>query len=330
MAVGAHRSSGPLLANLRRMGLIAVRGFRTIEFAATAMCAVLLARAATHAVELGLIRGSGSGAPALPEAPGAPVAAREVATDRRELARLIVERNIFCSTCPPMVDSSTADLGASLAPQPTTLPLDLLAITHLISQPRPAGSMAVLRDRTSRSIGAFSPGDRVKGALIARIEETRVYLLHASQEEFLDLLDSPADQKPPPPALAAPTRQPAAPISPEGDRGIRKTGDRSYEIQRSTLEGFLGNMNLLAGSARILPEVRNGRPAGFRLLSVLPQGPFARLGLQPGDIIVSINGLELTSPEKAFEVYGKLRSAASLSLGLERTGKRTTLEYAIR
>ena len=190
--------------------------------------------------------------------------------------------------------------------------------------------MAVLRDRTSRLVGEFAPGDRVPGALITRIEGTRVYLLHANQNEFIDLLDTGADVEPSQAAASAPPRHPADPTSQESERGIRKLGDRSYEIQRSTLDGFLGNMNLLARSARILPEVRDGRPAGFRLTTVAPQGPFAKIGLQNSDLIVSINGLELASAEKALEAYGKLRSATHLSLELERQGKRTTLDYSVR
>ena len=52
-------------------------------------------------------------------------------------------------------------------------------------------------------------------------------------------------------------------------------------------------------AARIVPETRDGKPAGFRLFSVRPDGPFAKIGLQNGDVISAINGLEMTSPDKA-------------------------------
>ena len=89
-------------------------------------------------------------------------------------------------------------------------------------------------------------------------------------------------------------------------------------------------MSLLSRSARIVPEIRDGKAAGFRLYSVRPDGPFAKIGMQNGDVISSINGLEITSPEKALEVYAKLKSASHLSLGLERNGQRITKDYTIR
>ena len=52
----------------------------------------------------------------------------------------------------------------------------------------------------------------------------------------------------------------------------------------------------------------DGKAAGFRLFSVRPDGPFAKIGLQNSDVISAINGLEMTSPEKALEVYTKLKT----------------------
>jgi len=133
-------------------------------------------------------------------------------------------------------------------------------------------------------------------------------------------------------AAAAPSPAAAAsdPLSAEMDKGIKKITENTYEIQRSTLESVLGNMSLLSRSARIVPEIRDGKAAGFRLYSVRPDGPFALIGMQNGDVISSINGLEITSPEKALEVYAKLKSASHLSLGLERNGAKVTKEYSIR
>ena len=50
----------------------------------------------------------------------------------------------------------------------------------------------------------------------------------------------------------------------------------------------------------------------------------------PSDVIASVNGLEMTSPDKALEIYGKLKSASHLDLGLERNGQKVLSNYAIR
>ena len=101
-------------------------------------------------------------------------------------------------------------------------------------------------------------------------------------------------------------------------------------MQRGTVDSLLGNMAVLSRAARIVPEVRDGKAAGFRLFSVKSDGPFAKIGLQNGDVIYAINGLEMTSPEKALEIYTKLKSANHLAVALERNGQKITKDYNIR
>ena len=57
---------------------------------------------------------------------------------------------------------------------------------------------------------------------------------------------------------------------------------------------------------------------------------FAKLGLSNGDTIQKVNGFELTSADKALEVYSSLRDAKSLMVSIERRGKPVTLTYTIK
>lgn len=116
----------------------------------------------------------------------------------------------------------------------------------------------------------------------------------------------------------------------ELDRGIRKVGEGRYEIDRRALDLALGNLALLSRAVRVVPEIRDGRPLGFRLFALAPDGPFAKLGLSDDDVLVSINHLALTTVEQVLEAYGKLKTARHLVLGILRGGHRIALEYAIR
>jgi general secretion pathway protein C len=111
---------------------------------------------------------------------------------------------------------------------------------------------------------------------------------------------------------------------------VRRTGEHRFEVRRATVDWLLDNTSVLARSFRIVPEVREGRPAGFHLFGVRADGPFGVLGLRDGDLISAINGLEMTRPENALDVYLKLRAAGHLSVGLERAGRRVTIDYDIR
>ncbi len=131
------------------------------------------------------------------------------------------------------------------------------------------------------------------------------------------------------PVAAAPAA-PTDPLSAELDKGIKKIGEHNYEVQRSTLDSLLGNMGALAKGARIVPETKDGKSAGFRLFSIRPDGPFAKIGLLNGDVVSAINGLEMNSPDQALLAYTKLKTANHLSVAIERNGQKITKDYNIR
>jgi general secretion pathway protein C len=300
-----------------------------IDLVVVAICAVFSARATATLIEASLRAG-----PVAKRAPRLASAAPPATVYSKQVEE-ILNRNVFCSTCPPILQKAPTDNPVQSGPPPlqkTNLPLKLLAVMY--APTAPSWSMAIIRDTEAKTAGAFGIGSKIREATVTSIEEARVYLDMGGRREYMDLLDN----KPPPPTAAAPAAPVAVadssgssdPLMKELDKGIKKTGEHSYEVQRATVDSLLGNMSMLSRSARIVPEIRDGRAAGFRLFSVRPDGPFAKIGLQNGDVISAINGLEMTSPDKALEVYTKLKSASHLSVGLERNGQKITKDYSIR
>lgn len=298
-----------------------------LDLLAVGVCAIFLGRAASSFVESKFLASIPvpKPAPRVARADSAPTYSKEIVP--------ILKRNMFCSTCPPILpEEKKPDDGPPPDPEPvrTTLPIALVAVIYA---PPPYGfknSIAILRDNDNKEPGAYKYGYKIRGATITEIEESRVYLDNDGKPEYVDLLETEAPAAPTPVA-AAPTPAAASdPLSAELDKGIKKTGEHTYELQRQTLESVLGNMALLSRSARIVPEIRDGKAFGFRLYSVRPDGPFAKIGMSNGDVISSINGLEISSPEKALEVYAKLKSASHLAVGLERNGQKISKDYTIR
>jgi general secretion pathway protein C len=295
-----------------------------VDLAVVALCATFLGMSASGAVEskLASMAVPPRIAPAKPPKPDSKPAFNKDPT-------ALLKRNMFCSTCPPIFEEAAIDTGLVVEQETkTALPLAVLAIMFA---PPPNGikwSIAVMRDTEAKIMGAYPVGGKIHGATVTGILETRVYLDNAGKPEYIDLFEAPA---PPPQAVAAaaaPDKNDA--LAMDLANGIKKLSENKYELQRNTLESVLGNINLLSRSARIVPEMKDGKAAGFRLFAVRPDGPFAMIGMQNGDIISSINGLEITSPEKALEVYAKLKSASHLSLGMERNSQKVTKEYNIR
>ena len=114
------------------------------------------------------------------------------------------------------------------------------------------------------------------------------------------------------------------------DSGIKKIDDNNYEIDKALVDKVLANPMAVAKGARVVPAVKNGKPDGFKLYAIRPSSVYAKLGLQNGDTLQSINGFDLTSADKALEVYTKLREATSLEVDVTRRGKSEKLKYSIR
>jgi membrane-associated protease RseP (regulator of RpoE activity) len=137
--------------------------------------------------------------------------------------------------------------------------------------------------------------------------------------------------------LATQERTPVPPPPPEPeltdaelDAGIKVIDENHRQLSRAFVERLFASPMALARSMRIVPALRDGKPVGFKLFAIRAGSVFARLGFLNGDTMVRINGLELTSPDKALEVYAKLRTATSIQIELERRGKPSSLLLTVK
>jgi len=83
---------------------------------------------------------------------------------------------------------------------------------------------------------------------------------------------------------------------------------------------MLEHSDLMSRQLRIVPEQQNGVPHGLRIFGVRSDTIMALIGLENGDRIDAINGKDISSPEKALEVYSKLRLTRVIELDLTRRG----------
>lgn len=115
---------------------------------------------------------------------------------------------------------------------------------------------------------------------------------------------------------------------------IVETKPRLYHVDRAAVRAELGPraslLSAITHSARVVPELRDGKATGVRLYSVRPDGWAGRLGFQNGDRLLSVNQHSLTSPEEALQAYAALSSAERLDVRLERGGQEMALTYLLR
>jgi len=60
---------------------------------------------------------------------------------------------------------------------------------------------------------------------------------------------------------------------------------------------------------------------GYRVYPGRNRQQFAKLGLQPGDLVTSINGTPLDDPARGMEIFNSLGSSNQVEVTVERNGE---------
>lgn len=166
----------------------------------------------------------------------------------------------------------------------------------------PSRSTAILGNDGGNQ-ASYAVRDQVApGVTLASVGSGHVMLSRDGALVRLELPDAPAAPDTPPP-------RPLASSLP-----AQTTGIAPARVDPAQLLAQTG----------LRPRLREGQAAGY---TVIPRGDgvmFQRAGLQPGDVLLTINGQALT-PERIGEIDQILRSSPSAVVTLERGGERKTL-----
>ena len=304
--------------------------FWLINVATVACAAFFCGRAVARGIEASVFLGADellSAAPQKPrgQSPGAKAQAR---AQRAKDGEPILRRNFFCADCPPIIEEPDTAGSTSNDPVKSSLPLQLVAT--LVADD-PVWSFAAVRDTNEKKTGLFHVGSIIPPSVeVVAIEARRVFIANGGRPEYLDL-EGAGVAPPPPSASSAPTGVTGAgPLGADIDRGVRKVSESEYDIDRGLIDKVLGDPTFLARSARIVPSVKDGKANGFKIYAIRPGSVYGKIGLSNGDTIHAINGHEITSPDKALEVYTKVRNASHITVSLTRKGEPRTLDYSIR
>ncbi len=192
--------------------------------------------------------------------------------------------------------------------EPVRTSLRVRLLGTLVATPNEL-SLAMIEDQVTRDSSTWLVGDVIQGARILEIERERVFILANGRREFIDgtagagapIAAASAPQRPAVAARTAPKK------GPELGSTIRAVSENTYEVPRAEIDNTLSNLNSLAMKARIVPAFKDGKATGFKLFSIRPDSLYSKIGIRNGDVISRINGYELNSPEKALEIYTKLK-----------------------
>lgn len=106
---------------------------------------------------------------------------------------------------------------------------------------------------------------------------------------------------------------------------IKKVGENQYEVDKSGVELIIQHYAKLAGSLR-----GKATKDGMQLKGIKDGSILGELGMQNGDMLKSINGFDMSDPDKAVDAYAKLRRAGKLDLAFSRDGATQNVSVAIK
>jgi len=81
------------------------------------------------------------------------------------------------------------------------------------------------------------------------------------------------------------------------------------------------NPSVFAEIVRPQPVFANGVQRGYRVYPGRNRQQFAKLGLEPGDLILTINGTPLDDPQRGMEIFNTMGSSDQVSVTVERGGQ---------
>ncbi len=217
----------------------------------------------------------------------------------------IVERNLF-----GLADAEDApSAGAPIDAPETRLNLKLKGIFAAGSAER---SRAIIAEG-DRAEQTYSIGDSIPGnATLQEIYSDRVIIRRGGSLEALRL-PRLGDEN------GAPQRTARAPDRTDADT------DGLAEMR----EQILDDPQQITQLVRFRPVYRNGEFQGYRVYPGQNQQAFRDTGLRPGDLVKTVNGVELDDPQKVMGLINELADASSVNVELDRRGSSESVTISL-
>lgn len=173
---------------------------------------------------------------------------------------------------------------------------------------------AIIEESNAQKL--YRIGDTLKGATLIAIFRNKVIMDVNGQQKMLVVEEAKSG-----PGLASRTaRTSRNPRFPVGNSVAGASG----------VPDAMKNLDQLLGSARVVPYYRGGQPYGFRVSDVAEGAKVYELGVRTGDIIKSINGVPIRTPQDALNAYQELQNNTNVQMEIERQGTTTTVNVPLK
>ncbi len=219
----------------------------------------------------------------------------------------IVGRNIFNSS----VQSAEGGVNGSKGPVTKS---DINA--KLLGTIAGSTEYAYAVIRTNNDINIYRVKDNIGNATILSIERKKVIILRNGAKEELSMYEEKHPQ------LKSTLLSKSY--------SVKRVGQGNYVIPENQFKAATQNMGALLTQARVVPNIVGGRIKGYRIFAISPGSIYSSIGLRDGDVLRSVNGIQVTTPESALQLFQQLRNERRFTLNVERNGQPMTLNYTVQ
>lgn len=230
----------------------------------------------------------------------------------------VLERDLFGSRVSALPAEESAPVDSRvISPLLTQSDLGIALIGTVAGSP--AISRAIIKDTKTNVVGHYRTGDKVLTASIESIEKDRVILLDRGRTVVLSQgFPEPASEV----VASVPTTVQATP------RTVAVAAAAPKPM--ATFADKLRHTAAMLSKATVKAHSVEGEVEGLRVTDLGKIAGAEDLGLRDGDVIRSINGHQLSSKQKAFQIAMKARSQADLSVELMRGNKITKFSLPLK
>ena len=253
--------------------------------------------------------------------------------------KIILERNIFDSTATPRAEVAEGEAGKVVEEviptgEAVKTNLDITVIGVLVvGDGRDKRSSATIVSGGKGTPEVYAVGDEESFApntKLVMVAPDRIEFTNGGRLEYAEVgLEIGESIFGPPQRGETVAAVGEAPVAEEKAPLIKMESGGKYTIDQAEIDNALSNLDRLYTDIRAVPNFSGGKVSGLKILSVRSGSLFARLGLQRGDILQRINGMDL-DVRKGFEIFNQLKDQKSLTVDLIRQGTNQTFEYEIR
>lgn len=180
------------------------------------------------------------------------------------------------------------------------------------------GGFAIVEELATKKQVLYRLHDQIPDVgEVSAIRRDGMMVRSGDQEELLELM---ATDKPV--SAAAPAVTPT--VAPTAGGPLKKV------IDRREVEAAMADLPKLLTQARVVPYLVNGVPGGYRMDYIAPASFYEKIGIQYGDVLQRVNGVDVRDPSTMLSLFQQLKNERIVRVDMVRNNQKTTMTFELR